>query len=670
MVLTAAMIWADGPPSAPTDPNKQDIRDWGTWLESAVNAFLANGGLVYTTRAALYVDLAHAANTAAWVIGDTTVAYNGIYVKSGASGVGSWSRVSDLPFSFIIATDAGAGTPNAIQATSSIPVSASALVWLQLADTNTGSPVTISFNGGSALTIKTNGGNDPIAGGLPANTIVMGIVAGSTFRLVSDQASSAILAACEAAEAAAAAYADFARNNWVNQGPFVGTGASHDFLLSVDPGTANNIFVTAGGVDQQLSNGDYSLVYTSGSPYLRINIPAGIPIEVRISNAVPVNTPADGSVTTAKIADGNVTDVKMASQKVNRTGDTMTGPLTTPTVNIDNTVAGGRVANFKTSGSQRWAVRANGTAESGSNLGSDFAINNYNDSGALIGTPVIIARNTGVVSVPSAAIAALAVSSSLSAPSLTISGAAGSGTRVEHWQTSGVDRFVSGLDSGAESGSNAGTNFFMNTYDDSGAFIATAMSIARATAIMSLAKPLKLPSYTIATLPSAAANPQGIAYVSDNTGNKRLVVSDGTNWRYPDGNLAATVSSGAWTPALQFGGAAVGMTYSAQEGTYFRMGRWLYISGHIALSAKGSSTGIATITGIPVAPAAPYAAELNVSFYSNMATSTSIFGTISGGATSAQLYIPGAATQAAALDTNFTATSVLYFSALIDTGAY
>jgi len=48
-----------------------------------------------------------------------------------------------------------------------------------------------------------------------------------------------------------------------------------------------------------------------------------------------------------------------------------------------------------------------------------------------------------------------------------------------------------------------------------------------------------LPSYTVATLPSAAANMRGIIYVSDGTSNKRQAVSDGTNWRWPDGAIVS-----------------------------------------------------------------------------------------------------------------------------------
>lgn len=206
MVELAATIFSDGPSSNPSQPMKPLIRDWGTWLEQVILAFTSGAGnILKTSRAALFADLAHAASTSAWVMGDPNVAYNGIYVKSGASGTGSWARVSDLPFSFIIASDVGAGTPNAIQASTSIPVSGSALVWTNIFETNTASPVTISFNGGATLTIKTNSGNDPVPGGLPGGMIVMGTVSGGTFRLVNDQVSSAIVAAAEAAAAAAVA---------------------------------------------------------------------------------------------------------------------------------------------------------------------------------------------------------------------------------------------------------------------------------------------------------------------------------------------------------------------------------------------------------------------------------------------------------------------------------
>lgn len=202
----AETVYADGPFGSPLQPAKSEIRSLLAQYEAAIDAYSSGAGsIAKSTRALLFADLAHAADVTAWVYADSTVAHNGIYRKSGASGAGSWSLILPLPFSFIIASDAGAGTPNAIQATTSIPVSSSALVWMNIFEANTASPVTVSFNGGSALTIKTNSGNDVAAGGLTAGMIVMGIVSGSTFRLVSDQASAAVLAAAEAAQAAAEA---------------------------------------------------------------------------------------------------------------------------------------------------------------------------------------------------------------------------------------------------------------------------------------------------------------------------------------------------------------------------------------------------------------------------------------------------------------------------------
>lgn len=49
---------------------------------------------------------------------------------------------------------------------------------------------------------------------------------------------------------------------------------------------------------------------------------------------------------------------------------------------------------------------------------------------------------------------------------------------------------------------------------------------------------LKLESYTVTTLPPAAT-PGAAIYVSNGTTNKRVAVSDGTNWRFPDGAIVS-----------------------------------------------------------------------------------------------------------------------------------
>jgi hypothetical protein len=81
------------------------------------------------------------------------------------------------------------------------------------------------------------------------------------------------------------------------------------------------------------------------------------------------------------------------------------------------------------------------------------------------------------------------------------------------------------------------------------------------------------------------------------------VVQGGANVKLTDELLAAFVrASGSmttFTPAMTLGGAAVGMTFSAQLGRYINLGpiRLFYI--RLTLSAKGSSTGNAVVTGLP-----------------------------------------------------------------------
>lgn len=240
MVQTADTIFrdfeTDGVPASGTHkPKKSEIRPWAARLENLYSAAQAGGGLAYETKAAMDADLAHGANQIAWVMEDPTAANNGIYAKVGASGSGSWNRLGDLPYSYIKASNAGAGTANAIVATTSIPIPAAdggALIALPIVADNTASPVTVSFNGEAALTVKTSSGNDVSAGGLTAGMIAAGYVSGATFRLLTDQASAAVVAdavaAADRAEAATASVEVIAKVDprWSDFGA-IGDGNSH-----------------------------------------------------------------------------------------------------------------------------------------------------------------------------------------------------------------------------------------------------------------------------------------------------------------------------------------------------------------------------------------------------------------------------------------------------------
>ena len=66
-------------------------------------------------------------------------------------------------------------------------------------------------------------------------------------------------------------------------------------------------------------------------------------------------------------------------------------------------------------------------------------------------------------------------------------------------------------------------------------------------------------------------------------------------------NTLDDYEEGTWTPVINFGGASVGVTYAAdgQVGRYTKVGNLVTVSSWISLTSKGSSTGAATVTGLP-----------------------------------------------------------------------
>ena len=115
--------------------------------------------------------------------------------------------------------------------------------------------------------------------------------------------------------------------------------------------------------------------------------------------------------------------------------------------------------------------------------------------------------------------------------------------------------------------------------------------------------------------------------------------------------------TGTWTPALNFGGATTGITYTTQSGNYVRMGNLVYVHFSIVLSSKGSATGAATITGLPFAGGG-VAPGMSIRYYSNLASiAGSPFGWI--GTTTINLVQMGAATPSALTNANFANNSRL-----------
>jgi hypothetical protein len=64
-------------------------------------------------------------------------------------------------------------------------------------------------------------------------------------------------------------------------------------------------------------------------------------------------------------------------------------------------------------------------------------------------------------------------------------------------------------------------------------------------------------------------------------------------------NTLDDYEEGTFTPGITFGGGSTGMTFSTQYGKSTKIGNVVFATGRIVLTAKGSSTGIALITGLP-----------------------------------------------------------------------
>jgi hypothetical protein len=117
---------------------------------------------------------------------------------------------------------------------------------------------------------------------------------------------------------------------------------------------------------------------------------------------------------------------------------------------------------------------------------------------------------------------------------------------------------------------------------------------------------------------------------------------------------------GTFTPVLQFGGGSTGITYTTQLGTFTRIGNVVTFQTNITLSAKGSSTGAAAITGLPYASAGITACVISASLLTFTGQVVAVIGT--GGT---QLNLRSFATTLAfsdLLDTAFVNTTVIQIS--------
>jgi hypothetical protein len=64
-------------------------------------------------------------------------------------------------------------------------------------------------------------------------------------------------------------------------------------------------------------------------------------------------------------------------------------------------------------------------------------------------------------------------------------------------------------------------------------------------------------------------------------------------------NALDDYEEGTWTMGITFGGNSTGITYGTNTGTYTKIGRKVTVNGAVSFANKGSSTGVALVTGLP-----------------------------------------------------------------------
>jgi hypothetical protein len=131
-------------------------------------------------------------------------------------------------------------------------------------------------------------------------------------------------------------------------------------------------------------------------------------------------------------------------------------------------------------------------------------------------------------------------------------------------------------------------------------------------------------------------------------------------------NTLDDYEEGVWTPAVTFGGAATGVAYgSSCLGRYTKIGNLVTVTGMLTLTSKGSSTGPASITGLPFA-------SLNDGIYGSIAVgyaggfsgvSGTVLGLIGPNGSKVSLYQSANGAATGLTNANFTNSSTLYFTA-------
>ena len=137
-------------------------------------------------------------------------------------------------------------------------------------------------------------------------------------------------------------------------------------------------------------------------------------------------------------------------------------------------------------------------------------------------------------------------------------------------------------------------------------------------------------------------------------------------------NALDDYEEGTWTPALSFGAATTGITYSIQSGGYVKVGGQVTVWARLALSNRGSATGAVRVTGLPFtnvnAPGRSEGATAAFNFWVSMAGTPIPLGYVQNNNTTIYLVNGVASNSIASLsESNFSNSSSVYFNATYST---
>jgi hypothetical protein len=198
--------------------------------------------------------------------------------------------------------------------------------------------------------------------------------------------------------------------------PFTGTQLNNrlrdwrDALHSLHQGTSRPSYAVAGMLwirdisstewRLHLYDGDTDILIGTINPTANTFTPAGVTGFAPLAGAtftgavVVPNATADGHALNRVTADGRYAQLAGAAFS----GD-VTVAKATPGLILDKPASGQSAQVLgRTNGANRWGIElGTATAEGGGNVGSDFIIRRYDNSGGMLGAPVVINRASGAV---------------------------------------------------------------------------------------------------------------------------------------------------------------------------------------------------------------------------------------------------------------------------------